>query len=523
MPGRRRTVLSAVVLLALCSCAAPYGGPSGPYVGPSQAPRARPRRQPAGVPMQFTVQEATLLALEGNRSFRVDRLSPQVSRTTEQEELAVFDPVTGATVLGGKEQSERYRSDVDAIEELEQIETGAQAYVTRTLPSGTAVTLDFSAQRAFVDGDYSRDDRHTARVGLTVSQALLRGRGREVNLARVEQARLDTRISEYELRAAAEALVAEVESTCWDYALAGRRVRIFTNSLDLARQQLAETEERIRVGKLPENERAAANAEVARRQEDLINARSEFEKTRLRLIRLVSPQGPDPWDREIVLTEEPVAPDLQTEPVADHAAVALRMRPDLNQARLSVQRGDVGLVQTRNGLLPRMDFFVQLGKTGYADSLAGALGDVEHDGYDVLAGVDFERPYRNRAARARHDRARLNRVQAVEALRNLEQTVQVDVRSAHVELIRAQEQVAATAATRALQQESLRAETEKLNLGKSTSFLVAQAQRDLVLSEIAEVEARVTLLKALVELYRLDGSLLARRGISAPGQLPPEP
>jgi outer membrane protein TolC len=51
---------------------------------------------------------------------------------------------------------------------------------------------------------------------------------------------------------------------------------------------------------------------------------------------------------------------------------------------------------------------------------------------------------------------------------------------------------------------------------------VAQAQRDLLQSQIDEVAAVVNHLKALVELYRQDGSLLERRGIAAPGQEPVE-
>ena len=57
-------------------------------------------------------------------------------------------------------------------------------------------------------------------------------------------------------------------------------------------------------------------------------------------------------------------------------------------------------------------------------------------------------------------------------------------------------------------------------VGRSTSFLVAQAQRDLLISRIAEVQALANYLKALVDLYQRDGSLLERRGISAPGREP---
>ena len=50
--------------------------------------------------------------------------------------------------------------------------------------------------------------------------------------------------------------------------------------------------------------------------------------------------------------------------------------------------------------------------------------------------------------------------------------------------------------------------------------MVAQAQRDLLVSRIAEVQALANYLKALIDLYRQDGSLLERRGISAPGREP---
>lgn len=78
----------------------------------------------------------------------------------------------------------------------------------------------------------------------------------------------------------------------------------------------------------------------------------------------------------------------------------------------------------------------------------------------------------------------------------------------------------ATAATRKYQEETVRSETEKFRVGKSTTLLVAQAERDLLVSRLAETQAVANHLKALVQLYRLDGSLLERRGIQAPGGEP---
>jgi len=53
---------------------------------------------------------------------------------------------------------------------------------------------------------------------------------------------------------------------------------------------------------------------------------------------------------------------------------------------------------------------------------------------------------------------------------------------------------------------------------KLPRIVVAQAQRDLLQSQITEVTVQANNLKAFISLYRLEGSLLERRNIMAPGR-----
>jgi outer membrane protein TolC len=175
------------------------------------------------------------------------------------------------------------------------------------------------------------------------------------------------------------------------------------------------------------------------------------------------------------------------------------------------------LIKTRNGLLPKLDFFINLGKTGYSDSFGRSMGRVGDEGYNIMAGLTVQFPLFNRASKADNLRASLTRQQSEEAMGNLTQLAQVDVRKAYIEVRKQSEQITASAASRRLQEEKYRSETEKYRVGRSTSFMVSQAERDLLQSRVAEVQAKVGYLKALVELYRLDGSILDRRGIQAPG------
>ena len=529
----KRTALS-VVLISVCflaaSCQTVSLGPERPTgaLSDAAAPAAEPaQKQPPAVaqpappagPLEVGVQDSILLALENNQGLVLERLNPEITRTFENEQEAAFDPTLSGQVAAGRTEAAARPSNGPGVTESTVNDVSGGVALAKTLPSGTQIGVQGSSE--FNDSSLYSDQLVSSRLGLSVTQALLKGAGSSVNLASVRQARLDTLVSEYELRGFTEDLVARSEETYWDYVLAQRQIEIYTESLSLAEKQLADTLEQIKVGLLAESESAAARAEVALRKQDLIIARGNLSTTHLRLLRLLNPPDGN-WSREITPRNQPAVPDAKLDDVGSHVDVALRMRPDLNQALLAGERGDLELVKTKNGLLPKMDLFISLGGTGYSDSFGSSLASHEASGFDVLAGLRMEYPLGNRAARARHERATLGRLQATEAVKNLEQLIQVDVRSAYVQVNSAKEQVAATAASRVAQDENVRAETEKFKVGKSTSLLVAHAQRDLVAARIAEIQTVVNYLKSLVELYRLEGSLLERRGISAPGREPAE-
>ena len=504
------------------------GGPNRPadtavHMTPAAAgqPDAIPAPSVPPDPMKVSVTEAILLCLENNRSLVVERMAPDIRQTYEETQRAAFDPTAKVEVTAGREKGERLARSGSQTEAFTTDDAESLLSLEQYFPNGTTVALEAGIQ--INDASLYQDSFYSTRLGMTVTQALLRGFGADVNRVRLQQAQLDTRMSAYELRGFTEALVADVEQTYWDYALALRQIEIVEKSLNVARQQRSETEELISVGRLAKSEMAAVQAEVAAQDQALIEARAKKESIRLQLLRLLNPPGPGIWQREVALIHQPTLPEIKLEDISLHVAVSMRMRPILNQARLEIERGDMELVKTRNGLLPLLDLFVTLGKSGYAQSFGGSIGIIDKDSYDALAGIRLNVPVFNREAKALHRRALLTRKQAQNAMESLSQLVEVDVRTAHIEVNRTQQQISASSATRRFDEEKLRIETEKLRVGKSTSFLVAQAQRDLLASRIAEVRALTDYLKALVDLYRQDGSLLERRGIVAPGREPVRP
>jgi outer membrane protein TolC len=496
-----------------------------PEKGPVKPPEPTPPETvPAGPkPVEVDVQEAVLTAMEHNQALVVQRLSPQIAHTFEGQAAGAFDHVAGGTVSNRRQnlvpQNPTNQLPPGAAEAAALYSNAVfgQLGLSQFLPTGTTVALSAATDSSYLGGD---PELIQSRLGLSVTQSLLKGFGTDVNLATLRQARLDTLSSQYELRGFAESLVGQVEDTYWEYALALKQVDILKTALALSEKQLADTNSRIEVGKLAQTERAAAQAQVALRKSDLINGLSTLDQTRLQLLRLLNPQGGDLWKRDIAIRQMPGPPTDKLEDVDAHIGVALRMRPDLNQARLQIERGDLEVVKTKNGLLPQLDLFITLGKSGYANSFGGSWRRIDDSGYDIGLGVNASYPLENQSARAQFQRAMLGRTQSAEALDNLAQLVQVDVRSAYLEVRRAHEQIAATAASRQYAAETLTAEQEKFVVGRSTSLLVATAEQNLVSAQLAEVAAVVAESKAYTALYRLEGSLLERRGVLAPGREP---
>jgi len=452
-----------------------------------------------------------MMGLQHNRGLRVAQFEPVIAGAFEQLERGVYDPELFAEISTTEENTTETARSTESQFQVEGTEVDGAAGIRQRLPTGTELEASVRSERSV---STRSPEQQTARVGLTFTQQLLRGFGPAVNLASIHQAEFETEASRYELRGYTEAMIADIEITYWRYVAAREAIRVVESSLGVAGTQLEEIESRIEVGDLPQNEAAAARAEVALRKQNLIDAQSAWAEQRYTLVRLIQPDMPYQQMQSLEAISSPdidasIAPDA-----ADSILLALQSRPEIKEAELRLKSGELETVVTRNGRLPRLELFINLGKTGYADTFDGSFRDLDGPGYDVTVGLEFSQALGNRRARARSLIARTEVEQGEEALANLRDLVRFDVLLAINELERARLQVSASTETRGYREQTLEAERDRFEVGTATALDVALAQRDLVESRIAEIEARVAFLIARVRLYYAEGSLLDRRGLS---------
>ena len=483
---------------------------------------------PADV-VPLTLEDDLALAASGNPGLGVRRYDPALAVPLVALERGRFDPESFVDVTyreSSRSETDRgtggqFNSDRDSFD--------VEAGLRQRLPTGTEVEVGLLQTR---DISNRSPEQQESRLGFTVTQALLQGRGPAANLVAVRQAELEVVASIHELRAFTETIVARAERRFWSLALSLRRLEVTRAAVALARRQLEETAARIDAGVLADADEIVAESEVARRLQSLINAQADAAADRVAL-RLVlgltdadDADDADPAEAPALLLPEydaaalsPTADAADAAPAARSRSVtlALQQRPELAEARVRLRQERLETIATRNGLLPRLDVFISLGRSGFGGDVGETyddLSDPDTDSYDLLAGVTYRRDLGNNEAEARHARAFARRRQAVAAIDNLRAQVVAEVRSAWVELDRARQQVEASATASRLARRVVEVEQERFNAGLTASILLAQAQRDLLEAELDEAGARVAYRLALLDLHLAEGTLLERRGVA---------
>ena len=331
-----------------------------------------------GDTLALGLQQAILLALERNPTVAIQRLEPEIAETYSREEQAAFEPELTVSASRSEAKTQRFLGSRPEPFEMTSEQLQYAASLSGQLPTGTVLSADAEV-RGSISSIYS--DQYSGYIGMTITQSLLQGFGIGYNLANLRKANIDLEISRLELKAVAENVTADVERAYWDLFLAKQEKQIQQQSLELAQQQLSESEERVAVGRLPELELAAVFAEVATRKELMIDAQSRYEQARLHFLFLLNPAEQDGWDTVPITIDRPFVPADTLAVIEVHEELALQYRADLQQAALSLRKNELDIVRTRNGLLPRLDLFISLGKTSYAESFGESMPDVSSPFY----------------------------------------------------------------------------------------------------------------------------------------------
>jgi outer membrane protein TolC len=485
----------------------------------------------------LSLAETLRMALEQNLDLVSARKTPEVSQEQVNSQRAAFDPM----LYGGAEHSESKQQEISNLYSLnEREQDGAQVGIRQDFLFGGDVSMDLQGGRTTQDGPLvTAESTYGAAINMTLNMPLLKGFGKEAAAEQLILAKGELEISREELRAQAHTVLETVENAYWDLVAARASLRIARLSLKRAEDLLELNRKKVEVGTLAPIEITEAEAGVASQEETVIIEETNLQNAEDELRRLLAVPASDPmWLARINPTEQPFFEEIEIDLEAA-IETALAERPELFSAQQTLRNRELSERVARRATRPTLDLALNFNPSGNnfesvisdgPDGIPGTIDDVETvvdgkmaesvqeiwdvDNYNWSAGLNFSLPIGNRAAKASHAIARINKDRAQIDLDNQMLSIRVETRRAVRGVESSIKRVHAARVNVELQRKKLDAEEKKFDNGMSTSFEILTFQRDLASAELAQVNAHLDHIKALVALEKAKGTLLQARGLT---------
>jgi outer membrane protein len=466
-----------------------------------------------GESLRLTLEDAVRRAVENNPDLALVRLGTEVEAAKVAESRGAFAPVF-TTLFGRSSTASPPVSLLMGDQGVDVDDWFTSTGLRQRLPWGAGTwSVAWETMRTSTSSPFtSFDPSVQSGLQLAFSQPLLRDRAIDAARQQVTVARRNQRSADLQLQEAMVQTVAAVKQAYWTLKATRANVEVQQRSLDLARQLARENRIKVDAGQIPPLDLVQAEAEVAQRKEGLIRATTAAEDAEDALRKLIiNPDDAAFWRVRLDAVEAP--PAIAALPDVDSAvARALDTRFDLARAGNELENARSAVTFLRNQRLPdvRLETSYRasgLGGTeflragGFPGVVTGtrthgfgdSLGQVFTSDYPTWSvGLTVNYPLGRSFEAASLGRAEVEERQAAKRIASLRLQAAETVRRAGRLVNSTAERVEAARAFAGLAEERLQAEQRRFDVGLSTTFLLTQAQRDLL-------EAQVGLLQTTLE------------------------
>jgi outer membrane protein TolC len=465
-------------------------------------------------PTVLSLQEAIRQALENDIGIQVERQTPRIRSHDITVEKGNFDPTLNATITNSFSLNPRPVSVIEGAFLTSEVESAQIDYglgLEQKLTTGTDYKLKWNNTRSR-GSLQSFNPSFQSNVTLDLTQPLLNGFGLTVNRSQVLIAQNNFSISREAFSAKVMDLVRDVQNLYWDLAFQRENLKVSQQFLRAAQDLFEINKAKVQQGLLAPVEVLVAEAEVAAREEGVLLAEKDLRDAEDRLRRVIQPIDLIE-EIPIIPTDEPVQKPYHPDS-RETLQTALEHRPDLKQARINLKNRKISLQVAENQVLPTLNLQAGAGLNGLGDTYGNDMDQLTStDFYSWQAGVAFSTPIGNRAARGNLARQRVNLEKTQMDLKNLEQEVILEVKEAIRRVQTDEKRIESNQKARFLAGKKLEVETERYNLGLTTTHDVLEFQKDLANARVNELKAILDYNRSLVNLDRVKGTILTTHNI----------
>ncbi|MDR0994071.1 MAG: TolC family protein [Verrucomicrobiota bacterium] len=468
---------------------------------------------------EMSLEDCIGMALANNLDYRIERITREEAALEIDVALGAYDP---ALSLRAQRSNEKTLGDspgvADGVLETVRSKTESDSY-TAALGGATSLgglRYDLSGRMGNSSGHRAANpfDTTTGSLGLTLTQPLLKGFKTDGARYRVAAARKQSEEAAVQLENRLQSVLSQVESAWYALIQARESIAVQEDAVRLAVQLYEDTARKVRIGSMSRLDEKQAESQAASAQADLSAARQSYVEAQNHLKALVFADHRSARNVELRTLGDLSVQQVPVDAVAA-GEEALLFRPDLREAKLALERQGLSVDYQRNQRLPALDVIGSYGVAASDEDTYGHAID-RMDSADEpfwTVGVALTFPLGNRAARNQHKQSLATAERMALQYRQLEERALVEVENAAAAVLTGWERILATRDAREYAEQALEAEEQKLNSGRSTSFVVLQLQRALTQARQAEIAARAEYNRQLSSLALATGTMLARHGV----------
>lgn len=424
--------------------------------------------------------------------------------------------------------------------------TGANTTATSTLhyvttnmsylqgfSTGAQLTATANNDSRVIYGSKSQyDPFSTISTSTTITQPLLRGRGRNVNLRYLRIANTNKKVSRLLFEQQVLETIYGTSRLYFDLVSLGENVIVKQESLRASKKLEEDDEAQVEQGTLAPIELTRAKALLSSSQFDLVQAQGLYRQQEVILRDELIRTGSQVFGAqftEIVPTDRILVPDqLDAMNVPDLISQGLARRPDLAQAELQVKAGEISVKASRNEALPQLNVYGNVETRGSSEQAYDQIGSTGtglpttpqnfalgglNTSTIYQGGIQLTLPLRNRTAQSDAARDTVQLRQAQARTEKISNQIRESIENAVIALETAQAAYKAATTSRDFQEQLLQSERDKLSVGESTNLLVIQNETYLAQARSTEIAARSNWKKAQIDLDHALGNLLDRNNI----------
>jgi outer membrane protein len=481
-----------------------------------------------GHKLRITLEDAVRLAMINNTELHVDRMTYEMSQYPVTAAHAAFDPVITSSFAPQRNTSPS-TSSLQGAQTLSTLTQQSNLAFNQTLQTGTSYGVGFSSFKTSTNSIFSfLNPSLGSTLTFTVTQPLLRNRSFLANRAPILLARRAHTVSEANFKAQATIVIANTITQYWSVVQASENLQVLQKSLELAEASHKQSKRALELGALPPLDIYRSESQVAQRRVAVIQGQTQLAQLEDQLKQLIGADL-DPTVQSLALELTDRAENPPLEPVDLNQAIqsAIANRPELTAMREQLGSDKVTLQVAQQNLKPDLNLTGFYSSNGVGGNLVDSTGAIISrggfgDSWGQLTSfryptygmnLQLRLPLRNSQAEANLGTALAAQRRNFYALRQQQQAVTLQVRSAVHQLDGNRLAIDAAKSALDLAQKNLAAEQRKYELGAQTLFFVLDAQSQLATAEQSLVQAKIAYENALTGLFTATGELLDRHHV----------